>query len=132
LNLKRVLFLAAALGAIAAAASVCVVALSFAVYALADIWLSPAGAAAVVAATFALLAVVVAGLATRKAVPKSALSAKSTDATPVDRIVGLAKDRPLVAVAAAAVVGVVLFRNPAVVGAIVSALVGGAPNKPRK
>jgi hypothetical protein len=131
LNLKRILFLAGALGAIAAAAAVCVVALSFTVYALAETWFSPAGAAATVAVVFALIAVIVAALATLTAVPK-ALSGKAADASLADKVVGLAKDRPLVAVAAAAVAGLVLFRNPAVVSAIVSAFVSSGRAKPRK
>ena len=132
MNLRRILLLAAALGAIAAAACVCVVALSFAVYAVADIWLSPAGAAAVVAAIFALIAVVIAVVATGKAVPKAALAAKQSDASLLDKVVGLARERPLVAVAAATVAGVVLFRNPAVVAAMVTAFVSGGAAKGRK
>ena len=132
MNLRRILLLAAALGAIAAAACVCVVALSFAVYAVADIWLSPAGAAAVVAAIFALIAVGIAAAATRKAVPKAALAAKPSDAGLLDKVMGLAKERPLVAVAAATVAGVVLFRNPAVVAAVVTAFVSGSAAKGRK
>ena len=132
MNLRRILLLAAALGAIAAAACVCVVALSFAVYAVADIWLSPAGSAAVVAAIFALIAVVIAIVATGKAVPKAALAAKPSDASLLDKVVGLARERPLVAVAAATVAGVVLFRNPAVVAAIVTAFVSGGAAKGRK
>ncbi len=132
MNLRRILFLAAALGAIVAAACVCVVALSFAVYALADIWLSPAGAAAVVAAVFALIAVGGAAMATRKAVPKAAMKAKPSDESILDKVMGLAKERPLVAVAAATVAGVVLFRNPAVVAAVVTAFVSGGAAKGRK
>ena len=132
MNLSRILFLAAALGAIAAAACVCVVALSFALYAVADIWLSPAGAAAVVAAVFALIAVGVAAMATRKAAPKAAMKAKPSDESILDKVMGLARERPLVAVAAATVAGVVLFRNPAVVAAVVTAFVSGGAAKGRK
>jgi uncharacterized membrane protein len=132
LNLKRILGLAAALAAVAAAAAVCVVALSFTVYALAEVYLGRAGGAAVVAAVFAVLALVVAWLATRKVVPKPVPGAKPADASLVDRAIGLAKDRPLVALGAAAAAAVVLMRNPAVVGAIVSAFVAGSASKPRK
>jgi len=131
LNFRRILTLAAAIAAVAAAAAVCVVAASYAVYALAEAHLGPAGGAAVVAGVFALLALVVALAATRKAIPKSA-GAGQADASLADRVIGLAKDRPLIAVAAAAAIGVVLFRNPAAVGAIVSAFVNGSPPKPPK
>ena len=50
----------------------------------------------------------------------------------MDRAIGLAKDRPLIALGTAAAAVVVLARNPAVVGAIVSAFVAGASSKPRK
>ena len=132
MNLSRILFLAAALGAIAAATCVCVVALSFALYAVADIWLSPAGAAAVVAAVFALIAVGVAAMATRKSAPRAAMKAKPSDESILDKVMGLARERPLVAVAAATVAGVVLFRNPAVVAAVVTAFVSGGAAKGRK
>lgn len=132
MNLKRILALAAALAAVAAAAAVCVVALSFAVYALAEVYLGRAGGAAVVAGVFALLALVVAWLATRKVVPKSRPDAKDANISLLDRAIGLAKDRPLMALGTAAAAVVVLARNPAVVGAIVSAFVAGAGSRPRK
>lgn len=96
MNLKRILNLAAALAAVAAAAAVCVVAASFAVYALAREFIGPAGGAAVVAAVFALIAVVVAWIATRKAAPKAG-AAPPPPASPIDKVVAIAKERPLLA-----------------------------------
>ena len=132
MNFKRILGLAAAVAAVAAATAVCVVALAYTVYALAEAHIGPAGAAAVVAAVFAMVAVVVAFLATRKVVPKSVPGAKAADAGLLDRAIGLAKDRPLIALGAAAAAAIVLARNPAIVGAIVSAFVAGSATKPRK
>jgi hypothetical protein len=130
LNLARVLNLAGAFAAVAAAAAVCVVAASFALYALAEASLGPAGAAAVVAAAFALVAVVVAWLATRKAAPRRA---EGEDASLVERLMQLARDRPLVALGAAAAMVTVLLRNPAVVTAVVSAfMAGNASGAPKK
>ena len=106
-------------------------ALSYAVYALAEAHLGPAGGAAVVAGMFALLAVIIAALATRKAIPKPARAGQAS-ASLADKVIDLAKDKPLIALAAAAAVGVVLFRNPVVVGAIVSAFVNGSAPKPKK
>lgn len=133
MNLKRILNLAAALAAVAAAAAVCVVAASFAIYALAREYLGPAGGAAVVAAVFALVAVIVAWLATRKVVPKTRPGAQLPPPSPIDRVVTLAKDRPLLALGAAAVATTVLIRNPAMVTALVSAFVAGnnTPKPPR-
>lgn len=132
MNLKRILNLAAALAAVAAAAAVCVVAASFAVYALAREFIGPAGGAAVVAAVFALIAVVVAWIATRKAAPKAG-AAPPPPASPIDKVVAIAKERPLLALGAAAVAATVMIRNPAMVTALVSAFLAGnsTPKPPR-
>ena len=136
MNLRRILNLAAAFAAVAAAAAVVVVAASFAVYALAKPYLGEAGAAAVVAGVFALIAVIVAWLATRKVVPKAKRGGKLDDATLTDRLIDMAKERPIVALgaaaAAAAAASVVLIRNPAVITAVISAFVAGKATKSSK
>lgn len=131
MNLKRILNLAAAIAAVAAAVAVCVVAAAYAVYAVADTWLTRAGAAAVVAGVFALVAVVAAWLATRKVTPRTPKGVATPDA-PLDRAIALAKERPLLALGAGAVVAFVLARNPAVITAVVSAFMAGNASKPRK
>lgn len=136
MNLRRILNLVAAFAAVATAAVVCVVAASYAVYALAKVWLGPAGAAAVVAGVFALFAVIVALLATRKAAPKPVAGAPADEAV-VDRLLGLAKEKPLIALGAAAAATAaavaVLVRNPALVTALVSAFLAGSSSaKPGK
>lgn len=129
MNLRRILNLAVAFAAVVTAAIVCVVAASFAVYALARAWLGPAGGAAVVVGVFALFAVIVAVLATRKATPKPTPGAPPDEAV-VDRLIGLAKEKPLIALgaaaAAAAAAVAVLVRNPALVTALVSAFLAGS------
>ncbi len=127
--IARVLNLAAAIAAVAAAVAVCIVAASYAVYALAAQWLTPAGAAAIVAAIFALIAAVVAWLATRKVVPRTPKGAPPPE-TPVERVIGLAKERPILALGAGAVAAFVLARNPALVSALVSAFIAGNAAKP--
>lgn len=134
MNLNRILSLAAAVAAVAAAAAVCVVAASFALYALARTYIGPAGGAAVVAAVFALIAVTIAWLATRKVTPKAGrVAAPPPPASPIDRVVAMAKERPLVALGAAAVAATVMIRNPAMVTALVSAFFAGnsAPRPPK-
>jgi hypothetical protein len=132
LIVKRALSLAAAIAAVAAAAGVCVVAASYAVFALARVWLGPAGAAAVVAAIFALVAVIVAAVALGRASPRDGKAAES----PMERALGLARERPIAAVAAAAVAAAALItisvRNPGALTAIISALVAGNAARPRK
>lgn len=129
MNLQRILNLAAAIAAVAAAAAVCVVAASYAVYALAALWLTPAAAAAVVAALFAGVAVAVASLATRKVVPKPIQGAPPPE-TPVERAISLAKERPILALGVGAVAAFVLARNPAIVSAILSGVLAGNAAKP--
>jgi Na+/melibiose symporter-like transporter len=129
LSLKRILNLAAALAAVAAAAAVVIVAAAFAVYALARQYLTEAGAAAVVAGVFAVVALIVAWLATRKVVPKGP---KADESSIADRLIVLAKERPIIALGAAAAALTVLVRNPAVITAVVSAFMAGSATKSRK
>ena len=136
MNIRRILHLAAAFAAVGAAAAVVIVAASFALYALVRPYLGEAGAAAVVAGVFALIAVVVAWLATRKAVPKARRGHKIDDANVTDRLIEMAKERPIVALgasaAAAAAALFVLVRNPAVITAVVSAFMAGKATKSGK
>lgn len=133
LNIRRVLRLVAAIAAVAAAAAVVVVAASYAVFALARMWLTPAGSAAVVAAVFALVAVIVAWIAARPVTPPKRMPGPpEDDASLVDRLIVIAKERPIVALGAAAAATFVLVRNPAVITAVVSAFMAGNASKPDK
>lgn len=135
LNLGRFLNIAAAFAAVAAAAVVVVVAASFAVYAAAKPYVGEAWAAAIVAGVFALVAVIIAWVATRKVAPKTK-PGKPADASVVDRMIDLAKERPLVALgagaAATAAAVTVLLRNPAVITAVISAFLAGNATKSGK
>ncbi|MGA0605635.1 hypothetical protein ACO2Q0_06505 [Phenylobacterium sp. VNQ135] len=125
---RRLFSLAAAVAAIVAAVIVCVTAAAFALYAVARIWLSSAGAAAVVAVAFALVAVGVAAWAVRKA-PPPAPTAAADDVSLVEQLLQIAKARPLMALGAAAAAVTVLIRNPAVLTAILSAVLAGGAAK---
>jgi hypothetical protein len=132
--IKRVLGLAVAVAAVAAAAGVCVVAASYAVFAIVRTWLGPAGAAAVVAALFALVAVIAAAVALRKAAPPSGKG--KGDEPLADRLMHMARQRPVTALAAAGVAAAavltVSIRNPGAITAIISALVAGSAARPRR
>ena len=124
--IKRVLTLAAAFAAIAAAAGVCVVALAYALYALVREYLTPAGASAVVAGVAALLIVLLAVLVLRKTTPKSLRQvAGAQEPTLTVRLVELARERPLVAGIGAVAAALVIARNPRIVTTIISAAVAG-------
>lgn len=129
MDFKRILNFAAAVAAVAAAVAVCIVAASFAIYALAREYIGPAGGAAVVTAVFAVVAVVVALLATRKVTPKTAAAPPPS---PVDKAIAIAREHPIVAVGAAAVAVTVMVRNPAMVTALVSAFLAGNNTAPPK
>lgn len=131
-HIRRGLKLAMAFAAVAAAAAVVIVAASFALYALVKPRLGEAGAAAVVAGAFALIAVIIAWAATRRAAPRPSRRHAAEDLSVVDRLLVMAKERPLIALGATAAAVTVLLRNPAVITAVVSAFVAGNATKSGK
>lgn len=124
--IKKALWALIAAAAIAAAASVAVVAAAFALYALLAERLGPAGAAASVAGLAALLVAIGALVA--------ALRARGPRHDPMDlhhdeslsgRLLGLARQRPILAGVAAVAIGVIAFRNPKIVTALVTGMLAG-------
>jgi hypothetical protein len=115
---KKVLSMIAAVAALAAAAVVVVIALSFALYAALRDVIGPAWAATAVAGAFALLALILAFLLTRKARPKPV---KGDQQNLTARLVELARERPLVAAGAIAAAVAVVIRNPRILTAIATA-----------
>ena len=97
--LKKALSLIAAIAAMAAAAVVCVVAAAYALYALLRYYLGPAGASAVIAVGFAVLTLILAFVAFRKAKPKPTRREEQTLTT---RLIDLAREKPIIAAGAAA------------------------------
>jgi hypothetical protein len=134
-NVQRILYAAIAWVAVAAAAVVCVVAASFGVFAAARTWVGPAWAAAVVVGVFALLALGLAAFASRKAAPPRPKPGAVDDASLTDRLIDLAREKPVIALGAAAAASAaavaVLVRNPALVTALVSAFMAGSASKPK-
>ena len=134
--LKRVLSGAAAAGAIFACAAVVVIAASFSLYALVKDWLGAPAASAIVALVFALIAGVaflVAMSGTKSKPAKGAHKPKKGDpapeASPMDRIIDLARERPVVAAGAAVAAGLMALRNPLIVTTLISSLT--KPRRPR-
>lgn len=115
---RKLLAMMAAIAAIAAAAVVVVIALSFAVYAALRDVIGPAWAAAVVAGVFALAAVILAFVLTRKARPKPA---RGDEQNLTSKLVDLARERPLVAAGAMAAAVAVVIRNPRILTAVATA-----------
>jgi hypothetical protein len=118
LIVKKALSFVAAIAAMAAAAATCVVAAAYALYALLRYYLGPAGAAAVIAIVFAAVTVTLAVITFRKTQPQATRRDEQSLTT---RLIDLAREKPIIAAGAAAAAGLVLLRNPRVVGAAVSA-----------
>jgi hypothetical protein len=118
--IRRILSAAVAVALTAGAVVTAVVASAFALFALLEGYLGPAGAAAVVAALAALVAAVTALIALRKAEPKPV-----EQQSPMERVIDLAREKPLIAAAAAIAAGVVALKNPKIVAAVFSAFVAG-------
>ncbi len=128
--IRRICLGLAAGGAIFASAGTCLVALAFALYALALPRLGPAGASATVAAAAALVvtigALVIALLARPKRIRRGA------NASPVERIVAFVRDQPVLAISASVAAGFLAIRNPRYVGETLrSFLNGDRPRPPR-
>ena len=126
---KRVVGLIAAIAAIATAVVVCVVALAFAEYAAVRDYLGAAWGAAAVAGTVAVMAVVLAFVITRKARPKPV---KGDGDNLTAKLIELARERPLVALAAVGAAATVVIRNPRILTAIVAATFAPRPGPPPK
>lgn len=126
---RKVVGLVAAIAAIAAAAVVVVVALAFALYAAVRDLIGPAWGAAAVAGAAALIALILAWLLTRKARPKPV---KGDSENLTARLVELARERPLVAVAAVGAAAAVVIRNPRILTAVITAAFAHRPPPERK
>lgn len=126
--LRRAILLACGVSALASAAFVCVVALSFSLYAALKQALGPAWASAGVAGACLLLILFGAVLLlamTRGPVRKIPVAETSWTA----RALELAKDRPIVAAGAILAFGVAIWSNPKIATAIIAALQTRAKSK---
>ena len=122
----------AAAAAIAAAAAVGVFSAFFALYALVEPHLGAPGAAAVVAASAAILVALAGLIAARKADgDKRSMAAAAPDATMVDTILSLVRERPILASGAAVAAGLYALRNPQLIAAVLRAFVD-KPSNPKR
>jgi hypothetical protein len=117
---RRLLMAFVAIAAIATSASVVVVALAFALYALVRPMLGDAGASAVVAGAFALI-VGIGGLA---AMPRGRRRRKADPSSPAgvaEDLMELVRDKPIASAGVALAAGIMAMRNPRVIGEIARA-----------
>ena len=120
--LRRLIFGVIAVTAMAAAAGVVVIAAAFALYALVRAPLGAAGAAAVVVLAAAVLIALLGLIAALLARPPKRKPGRPADASPLDRIIEMARERPIVSVGAILGAAVVAMRNPAVLALVVKAV----------
>ena len=130
--MERTLMAVAAAAAIAAAAAVGVFSAFFALFALVEPHLGAPGAAAVVAASAAILVALAGLIAARKADgDKRSMAAAAPDASMVDTILSLVRERPLLASGAAVAAGIYALRNPQLIAAVLRAFVD-KPSNPKR
>jgi uncharacterized PurR-regulated membrane protein YhhQ (DUF165 family) len=122
---NRVVAAILAVAAMAAAAGVVVVAAAFAIYSLLRDRFGPAGAAAIIAAGFAVALalsalILMSKLNGSKSTKPGAAAERPAGLT--DKVIALVTERPIVAAAAAAAAGLLAWRNPTLVSTILKAL----------
>lgn len=123
---RKAFLFAAAIAAVAAAAGVFVVSLAYALFALARDAVGPAGAAAIVAGAAALLFLIVGLLLAMKA------GAKAKEPSVAEKALAFARERPLIALAAALGGGFLALRNPSALMAVGLAFLEGRQEKKRR
>jgi hypothetical protein len=127
LILKKAIFYATGVAALSAAASVCVVALAFALHAALAPYVGPAWASAAVAGAAALFMGILAALLLTKAKGPKPKPAEERDL--LSRLVELARDKPWVAAGAIAAAAAVVMKNPKITAAVLSAVMAGRATK---
>ncbi|MDP3852825.1 hypothetical protein [Phenylobacterium sp.] len=127
--LKKAVYFAVAVAALAAAAVVCVVALAMALHAAVVPALGPAWAAVVVASAAALLMGLLAAIMLIRANPPKKLHVAGQDKDLTSRVFELARDKPWVAAGVVAAAAAVALKNPKITAAVVSAVMAGRASK---
>jgi hypothetical protein len=117
--IARLVSFVVALSAAAAAAAVVVVSAAYAFYALVRTYLGPAGASACLTLAAAVVLIALALFLFGKAKgPKPKAKDKAEAGGLVDKLGGLVGDRPIVAAGAAVAAGLMAWRNPTLVSAL--------------
>lgn len=126
---RRLLLLLASLSALSVSAGVFVVALAYALFALAKPYVGAAGAAGVVALAAALfiglIGLVLANLG------KAPKRKPATSENIVDRVTDFVRNKPVTAVAGAIAAGLLAVRNPKYLGGVIRAFIEGQEPPPR-
>jgi hypothetical protein len=130
--LRRLLLGLVAAAALAASAAILVVALAFALYALVQPDLGPAGAAATVAGSAALLMGLLGLTIALIARVKRPKPKPHSMGGVVEQIFELLREKPVMAISAAIGAGFLAIRNPTYLGSAIRAFLEGRPPPRRK
>jgi hypothetical protein len=130
--LRRLLLGLVAAAALAASAAILVVALAFALYALVQPDLGPAGAAATVAGSAALLMGLLGLTIALIARVKRPNPKPHSMGGVVEQIFELLREKPVMAISAAIGAGFLAIRNPTYLGSAIRAFLEGRPPPRRK
>jgi hypothetical protein len=122
---RRLLFLLAGATALAVSAGIVVVALAFALYALAEPYVGRAGAAGIVALAAAILIGVLGFVLAMAGRSRPRKPKPGEPDTITDRIFDFVRSKPVSSIAGAVAVGVLAVRNPGYLGSLVRAFVEG-------
>lgn len=127
--LKKAVYFAVAVAALAAAAVVCVVALAMALHAAVLPWVGPAWASVIVAGAATVLMAILAAVMMIRANPPKRLNAPGHDKDFSSRLFELARDKPWVALGVVGAAAAVALKNPKITAAVVSAVMAGRASK---
>lgn len=122
---------AAAVAAIVTAVVLCVTALGHATWLLLLDYLTPVGAALALAAVMAVIAGAVAWFSFGKPI-RFSREPEPEPETLTQKVIGLAKDRPIVATVAGLAAGFIFLRNPALATIVAAALSGASDTGPKR
>jgi hypothetical protein len=129
--LRKVILALAAAAMLATAAGVMVIAAGIAVFALFRPWLGPAGAAAAVALA-AANAMAVIGLVLDRCILRSRQRRPEDEQDLLQKLIGLAQDKPIIAVGALIGAVFLAIRNPALTAVVVKAFLDPKPRPGKK
>ena len=128
--MERTLMALAAGAAIAAAAAVGVFSAFFALFAFIEPFVGTAGAAAIISGASALAVGIAGFLAARKAEgDRKTTTTAAPDATLIEVIIGVVRDRPLLSAGAAVAAGIYALRNPQLAAAVIRAFMDKPPHE---
>ena len=117
---RHIVRIAAGAAAVATAVAASVVAAGFALYALLEPYIGRPGAAAIVALILALVAAIAGLILTRT--PRPSKHAAQAEPSLAERVIEIARAKPVFAAAGAIAAGLIAWRNPALVGVVLAAL----------